>query len=315
MTDSIVKKFTRIVCLGLIALSPVAVIGAEEKKHPDKPLLWKIEGKGLEKESWLFGTIHIGQGPIAKLHPSAAKAFDEADAIYTEIPMDPATQLGLAGHFIRKDGKTLGDAIGAELSKQLDAELKAINPELDSTPFQALKTWTVAVTLPMLEFQTKGTQALDMIIWDRATKAGKITASIEKPEDQFAIFDDLTEEEQVVFLAESLRGQKEARESGENPTQALIDSYISGDEDLIRAEMEKQITEMAEGEHKELGEKLLKRLFDDRNLSMADFIAAKLADEPDKSHFFAVGAGHYIGKSNVGELLKKKGYKITRIEE
>lgn len=308
-------KFTRLLCLGLLVLAQIGSACAEEKKHPDKPLLWKIEGKGIKQPSWLFGTIHIGQGPIANLHPAAAKAFEDADSLYTEIPMDPATQIGLAQHFIRKDGKTLGDAIGAELSKQLDTELKAINPALDSTPFQALKTWTVAVTLPMLEFQTKGTQALDMIIWDRATKAGKTTGAIEKPEDQFGIFDDLTEEEQVIFLAESLRGQKEARESGENPTQALIDAYISGDEKLVQAEMEKHITEMSEGEHKELGLKLLKRLLADRNLKMAKFIAEKLAAEPDNSHFFAVGAGHYVGKTSVVALLTKKGYKITRVTE
>lgn len=307
------KQFTRLLCLGLLALAQIA--GAEVKKHPDKPFLWKIEGKGMEEPSWLFGTIHIGEGPIATFHPAAAKAFETSDAVYTEVPMDMATQLGLAQHFIRKDGKTLGDAIGAELSKQLDAELKAINPALDSKPFQALKTWTVAVTLPMLEFQTKGAQALDMIIWNRATEEGKTTASIEKPEDQFSIFDDLTEEEQVIFLAESVRGQKEARESGENPTQALVDAYILGDEQLLQVEMEKQIHELSQGDHKELGEKLLKRLFDDRNLIMAKFIADKLTAEPDKSHFFAVGAGHYIGKANVGELLTKKGYKITRISE
>ena len=79
--------------------------------------------------------------------------------------------------------------------------------------------------------------------------------------------------------------------------------------------MEKQIAEMAKGEHKELGEKLLKRLFDDRNINMAKFIAAKLTAEPDESHFFAVGAGHYIGKGNVGELLTKQGFKITRVTE
>ncbi|MFC7338983.1 TraB/GumN family protein [Haloferula chungangensis] len=309
------KKFTRFLCLGLLALAPLGLSAADEKKHPDKPLLWKIEGKGMKEPSWLFGTIHIGQGPIATLHPAAEKAFDGADAVYTEVPMDMATQIGLAKHFIRSDGKTLADSIGAELSKQLDTELKAINPALDSTPFQALKTWTIAVTLPMLEFQVSGTQALDMIIWERASKAGKTTGAIEKPEDQFGIFDDLTEGEQVVFLAESVRTQKEARESGENPTLALVDAYILGDEAKIQAEMERQINEMAKGEHKELGEKLLKRLLEDRNKNMAKFIAEKLSSEADSSHFFAVGAGHYIGKDNVCELLTKKGYKVTRIEK
>lgn len=309
------KQFTRLLSFGLLAITAAGAVDAKEKKHPDKPLLWKIEANGIAEPSWLFGTIHIGQGPIAKLHPAADDAFLSADAVYTEVPMDAATQLGLAQHFIRKDGKTLQDAIGIELSKQLDAELKTINPALDSTPFQSLKTWTVAVTLPMLEFQTNGSKALDTIIWERASQSNKTTGALEKPEDQFGIFDDLTEEEQIIFLSESVRTQKEAREAGENPTQALVDAYILGDDVKIQAEMEKQITQMAVGDHQDLGQKLLKRLFNDRNQNMAEFIADKLAAEPDKSHFFAVGAGHYIGKDNVGELLTKQGYKITRIRE
>ncbi|MEM1084429.1 MAG: TraB/GumN family protein [Verrucomicrobiota bacterium] len=300
---------------GLLAITAPLHAEDDARKHPDHPMLWKLEGKDLEKPSWLFGTIHIGEGPIATLHPAAAKALDGSDAVYTEIPMDMATQIGLATHFIRKDGKTLSAAIGEELSKALDAEIKAINPALSSAPFQQFKTWTVAITVPLLEYQMKGSKALDMIIWEKAKDDDKTTGSLEKPSDQFGIFDDLSEEEQVIFLAESIRGLKEARDAGEDPTKALVEAYIEGDAEKLQAEMEKQINEMAKGDHKELGEKLLKRLFDDRNEAMAKVIAAKLTEESDKSHFFAVGAGHYIGKGNIGELLTKQGYKITRVSE
>ena len=48
---------------------------------------------------------------------------------------------------------------------------------------------------------------------------------------------------------------------------------------------------------------------------MAEVIAEKLKTEPARSHFFGVGAGHYVGKSSIGSLLEKKGYKVTRITE
>lgn len=286
-----------------------------EPKHPLKPLLWKVEGPGLEKPSWLFGTIHLGSGPIGRLHPAAVTALDGADAVFTEIPMDAATQLGLAKHYIRTDGKRLAESIGEELARKLDAELAAIQPGLNSAPFQPLKTWAIAVTVPMLRTQLKGGRPLDSIVWSKAAEAGKKTAALEKPEDQFAIFDRLKEEEQVILLAESLRLQKEARLDKTDPVQPLIDAYVAGDAEAVEAEMEKQFVEMADGGHKELGERLLKELLDDRNVTMAAGIDAQLRENPAQSHFFAVGTGHYVGQSNIRDLLTDKGYTITRVTE
>lgn len=298
----------------LVVLAP-AFAGPEPDapEHPLRPLLWKVEGKGLEKPSWLFGTIHLGDGPVAHLHPAVAKALASSDAVYTEVSMDPATQLGLARHFVRDDGKKLSDSIGEELHKQFAAELKAVNPALTPVVFESFKTWAVAVTVPLLKAQLSGATPLDGIIWQKAKEAGKTTGALEKASDQFGIFDDLTEEEQIILLSESLRLQREARAKGENPVDKLVEAYISGDPKAVEAEVERQFHEMAEGEHKALGEKLLKRLLDDRDTSMARTIAARLKAEPDKSHFFAVGSAHYVGKDNIGEQLRKKGYTVTLV--
>lgn len=304
-------------CVAVCGLGFAAedVAPAKPAEHPAKPLLWKVEGKGLEKPAWLFGTIHLGKGPLGKLHPAAAKALDGADCVYTEVSMDPASQLGMAKHFVRDDAKRLNDSIGEELSKQLDDELKSINPQLDAKPFQAFKTWAVGVMVPMLKVQMSGEQPLDMVVWNRASKAGKTMGALEKPADQFKIFDGLEEEEQIVLLAETLRMQKEARAGGEDPIDLLVQAYLSGDAGKVEAEMERNFTEMAKGEHKELGDRLLKQLLGDRNVTMTAAILEKFAAEPAKSHFFAVGAGHYVGKDSIVSLLDQKGYKVTRITE
>lgn len=312
----ILSSMRLLACLATFGLSAIAdEAPAEKLAHPVKPLLWKVEGNGLEKPAWLFGTIHLGKGPLGKLHPAAEKALDGADAVYTEVPMDPASQLGMAKHFVRNDGLRLADSIGEELSKQLDEELKTINPQLDAKPFQAFKTWAVGVLVPMLKIQLSGDQPIDAIIWNHASAAGKTMGALEKPKDQFGIFDALEEEEQIVLLAEGLRMQKEARASGEDPIDLLVKAYLSGDVEKVEAEMERNFNEMAKGEHKELGERLLKQLLGDRNVSMTTVLIEKLKEEPAQSHFFAVGAGHYVGKDNIGSLLKKKGYQVTRVTE
>lgn len=294
---------------------PLFAAEAETPPHPEQPMLWKVEGDALEKPSWLFGTIHVGSGPVVNLHPAAAHALEGSDVVYTEVAMDAASQLGMTKHIIRSDGRTLSDSIGEELVEHLNTELAAIQPGLNAAPFQSLKTWAVAVTVPMLKTQLEGGQPLDLLIWNQADERGKTTAALEKAADQFSIFDDLEEEEQVILLSESLRMNHEARLEDKDPVQALIDAYVAGDAKEIEAEMERQFTDMSEGEHRELGEKLLQRMLGDRNVSMARSIGEILVGQPDKSHFFAVGAGHYVGDDNIGQLLEKQGYRVTRVTE
>ncbi len=304
-----IRRFLAPLTVLLVAIFPA--IAAPE--HPVRPLLWKVEGKDLEKPSWLFGTIHLGDGPVGKLHPTAARALDSSDAVYTEVSMDPATQLGLARHFLRADGKKLSESIGDELHKQFSAELAAVNAALTPGVFESFKTWAAAVTVPMLEAQLSGATPLDGVVWQKARDAGKTTGALEKAADQFGIFDALTEEEQIILLSESLRLQREARAGGDDPIDKLVEAYVSGDPEKVEAEVERQFKEMAEGEHKELGEKLLKRLLDDRDTAMARTMASRLESEPAKSHFFAVGAAHYVGDDNIGEQLRKKGYTVTLV--
>jgi uncharacterized protein YbaP (TraB family) len=82
----------------------------------------------------------------------------------------------------------------------------------------------------------------------------------------------------------------------------------------IEAECDKALKATSEGEHKELGERLIKRLLTDRDVIMADYIDATLKKSPDEVHFFAAGAAHYTGKNGVRAHLAKKGYTVTRME-
>lgn len=305
---------TALLFAGAALTLPVGV-AAEEKGHPAKPLLWKIEGNGLEKPSYLFGTIHISTPAMQNLHPAAEKALASADALYTEIPMDAKSQIALAPLMIRKDGKTLSDSIGKELTVELDAELKRINPQLNSAAFQPLKTWAVTMALPVLKYQLRGSKAVDQILSDKATKAGKETLALETAESQFGILDGFEENEDVIVLQETLRQIKEDRAAGTDSVDNLIAAYTAGDEALLTGEIDKSFKRIAESEHKELGERFMKKLFEDRNLSMSVTIDEQLKQAPAKVRFFAVGAGHYIGKDNIRDHLTKKGYRITRIQD
>jgi uncharacterized protein len=299
----------------LFFLGASSFAAEESPAHPLKPLLWKIEGKDLAKPSYLFGTIHIGGGPLDNLHPAAEKAFQECDTLYTEIPLDAQTQLAMTQTLLRTDNKTLVQSIGEKLKNQVEAELKAINPALDITPFASMKTWVMAVSLPSLKVQLFGGEAIDAILWRKAEEGKKQTSSIETAESQLALFDSFNEEEQIVFLSETTRVMKADRDAKKDSIQSITDAYITGDVDIIKKEMDKGMAEMTEGEHKELGKRLCQKLLTDRDQSMAATIGKKLAEAPTKCHFFAAGAGLYAGEISIRSHLEKQGYKITRIQE
>jgi uncharacterized protein YbaP (TraB family) len=302
-------RFALVAAGGLLA-QPLA---AEEKGHPAKPLLWKIEGNGLEKPSYLFGTIHLSTPTIANLHPAAEKALVSADAVYTEIPMDADSQMKMVPLLMRKDGKTLSESIGKELSAALDAELKLINPQLDATPFQPLQTWAVTMSLPVLKYQLQGAKAVDQVVSERALKEGKELRALETVQEQMGVLGGFSEEENIIILKETLGQLKEDRAKGIDGTEVMLGAYNAGDDAKLEKEIDRMNQTVAESEHKELGERFIKKLFQDRNLSMAATIGDHLGKEGGKVHFFAAGAGHFIGKDNICDHLTKKGYRINRI--
>ena len=310
-----VKSLFRTIRFLSCLLPLTAVSAAAEPAHPLKPMLWKIEGKDLKKPSYLFGTIHLGSGPLATLHPAAEKAFQDCDVLYTEIPSDQKTQLAVTQQMVRKDNKTLVQSIGEKLKNQVEAELKEINPVLDITPFQPLKTWVMAVSLPMIKVQLAGEEAMDATLWKRAEQAEKKTDSIETAQSQLGVFDQFNEEEQIILLSETVRLMKKDRDEKKDSIQTLIDAYVSGEVEAIKKEMDKGLAEMATGEHKELGQRFYQKLLTDRDRTMAETIGEKLAAAPSECHFFAAGAGHFAGDTSIRSHLEKAGYKITRVEK
>lgn len=288
-------------------------LSAQEAKHPAKPMLWKVEGQALTKPSYLFGTLHLGLEAVTTLHPEARKAFESAEVVHTELPMDPASQLAIAPLTIRKDGKTLNESIGEELAARLDEELKVINPLLDSSPFQTLSTWVITVTVTLLPDQLAGNKSLDTVLWEEAVESGKKTGALETAEGQLTIFTEMTEKEQVEMLAETLRVLKDDRKNNRDSLAVLTQAYLSGDPDKLEAEMQRGIQEAGSPEMKKQAEKFMKRLITDRDVTMAATIAEVLEKDPATIHFFAAGAGHFSSKTSIRHHLEEAGYTVTRI--
>jgi uncharacterized protein YbaP (TraB family) len=280
------------------------------------PFLWRIEGP---VPSYLYGTIHVPDPRVTTLPPAVEQAFKSSAAVFTEIPMDGALQLGMMSKMLLPGDQTLSQVLGPELYARLSSTIQRSLPKDSAGPMVAamtamlgrMKPWAAMLQLTMIEFlpdMLAGNKALDTMLFDRAKSDGKETGGLETIDEQLAVFEALTMDEQVRILKLTLDTMDEAHKAGISKARELIDGYLTGDLDTLAA----MSNESMKGEE-ELQKKFMARALDGRNVVMVDRLLAKRAERPDKTCFFAVGALHYAGAEGIIALLEKKGLKVTRV--
>ncbi|HEY8549644.1 MAG TPA: TraB/GumN family protein [Vicinamibacterales bacterium] len=285
--------------------------------RPGAPLLWRIEGR---VPSYLFGTIHVPDERVLALPPAVEQALDHAKALYTEIPMDPATQVGVMGKVLLPDDKTLPDVIGPELAGRLSTAVGYALPEnapagtagVLMSMLNRMKPWAVMSQLSLLEFlpdMMAGRKPLDAMLWQRAQQAGKQVGALETVDEQLAVFDRFSMAEQTRMLELTIAEIEHAhRTGGRSTTQQLIDTYLTGDLSALSKVMQE-----AMADDRELMSRFSTIAIDERNQLMAERIRARRAAEPETVFFFAVGAAHYAGPTGIVARLEKAGETVTRI--
>ena len=272
----------------------------------ERPLLWRIE---LATPSYLFGTIHLPDERVTELPPVVDEAIERCDALYTELPMDLALLMKQMGRMQLPEGETLRGALGDELYDEVAAYVQKKGASM--AMLDRMQPWAVGAQLGLLDQMKKmaAKQPLDMVIYQRAKRAGKTVGGLETVEEQASVFGDMTQAEQRTFVRDGLADIVKKEAEGVHPTEDLLRLYLKGDEAAIDA----RVNDFPLTDAK-LKKRLMTRLIDDRNVDMADRIVRKLQEAPERAQVFAVGAAHYPGKLGVLELLRQRGYRITRLE-
>lgn len=296
--------------IGILTALLACWIPAQAADRIEKPFLWRIKATPDAKPSYLFGTIHLSRPEVTDLPTRVQTAMHAVDAIYTEIPMDPATLVQMTPRMFLPQGQTLSELMPEDLREQSVAAVRTINPELTLAAFDRMKIWAFAAGLVMLEDQFKhpGILAQDMVIFQRGALDGKDVGGLETVDEQLAIFEDLTTDQQLEMLRDTLRQIAELRAKGESPSQVLVDLYLAGDIDALGAEMDRYFDSESE-----LSAQLMERLLTRRNRLMAERILEKLRADNPKTYFFAVGAAHCYGETGIPDLLRATGVEVIRI--
>jgi uncharacterized protein YbaP (TraB family) len=280
------------------------------KPAPTKhPFLWRIEGKGVEVQSFLFGTMHLGDDRLLAMPPVVEEARDNADALYCELALDQMAkhQLKLTKLMLLPKGQKLSKILPEDVAGMLDKKLKTLGASLQR--FDHFKIWAISILLAQLEASKLGMlKSLDSMLYMDAKRDDKEVGGLEDVDEQMKAIGTGTEDEQIARLREALKYMAKLEAKGESYLKNMLEIYLTGNELKLQNHVDE-----AMGDNDELNDKFMKPLLDDRNERMVNRISKMLTSNPTKKYFFAVGAMHFVGRSAMTTLLRKKGYRITRV--
>jgi len=287
--------------LALAALSPLLALA----QSGSTPLLYEV--RSATNTVYLFGTIHVGARRLYPLSAQVEQAFARARVLALEA--DPA-DTNDATAAMQQGMYAAPDSLAAHISPQLYAQLEAVLPRV-GLPIEfarAMKPYLLAMSIAMMEVQRLGYDpalGLDAHFATRAHAEGKPIVELESMAQQMALFADLSPGIQEEMLHLAVDGVV----SGGTATEVadLVKAWSTGDVDGIASSVLEELADLSPP----AAEALRERLYDRRNIAMAEKVTAMLAgSEP---HFVAIGAGHLVGPTGLPELLRKQGFVVKRL--
>jgi len=254
-------------------------------------------GNGLEKPSYIFGTIHIICESDFHLGENVQQKLASSRKLVLEIDLDDPDMMQVVfANINNPSGEKITDFLD---ENQFEATREFIleNAAIDIAMMKAMRPFMLLSMLypKMLECETK---AYEIELMHIAKENEMPVLGLESIEDQLSVFEKIPLNEQYKnlydYVSDFEKGRKEFRE--------LMATYASKD-------IEKMVEMVGESpEYKNYQDIML----DNRNMN---WIAPMKAMMVEGNTFFAVGAGHLGGEKGVLNLLREEGFSVKPISE
>ncbi len=256
-----------------------------------KPLLWSVEKAG--KTGHLLGTMHTGVDPD-RLPKHVWDTLDAARVLAVETDLSAAAKMPV----LRTDGTSLRDELGPTYWKKLEDAI-GVDQASRLVGFKPLIPATIVAMhgLP-------ATRSIDGALLDRARASGKTVVYLETLEMQFEVLGKWLD---LRALKDMLDDVSLIHTTG----QEMLAAYVAGDDARILAITDRERERwLARGRTAaEYDEQMLDILYR-RNASWMPAIDKILSED---GGFIAVGAAHTVGPRSVVDLLRQRGYTVTRM--
>lgn len=288
----------------LAAFLPGRAPAQQVVRPTERPFLYRIEGT---TPSFLYGTIHVPDERVLALPRAVRLALKRADVLATELRFDPETRRVLKAGLSLPDGQTLADVAGPVLYGRLERYLASRG--LSLAPFERLKLLPLGAQLEVLDYLSAKRPPLDHHLILLASQSGKQLDALERPEEQIAALDVLSSAEQAEVVGEDLSRLEEQATGAPSPVEKMVRAYVAGDEKELWAESMAHV-DPSDPVHA----KFIDAVFTRRNAQFAERIELRLAGQPPRSYFAALGALHLYGPDGVIARLEKRGRTLVRLD-
>jgi len=284
-------------CVAVMLAACPATAGAAEGS-----VVWSVQG--ARNTVYLFGSIHVLRAGDVGLPPAAEAAYDDAEQLVMEIDMDdpavadPTAMAAQMQHFAQLPaGQSLRSVLGDDYAAVATSVREA---GLDLALLDGYAPWFVGMVVLQLEVARRGfdpAHGIEQQVTDRAVADRKPILGLETPADQFALLAGLSLPEQKRFLLMTLEetDQTDAR------LDELLNAWRTGDTATLARALSEEFEAFPE---------LYRPLTEDRNRAWVEQLAGLLDDRDD--YLVVVGALHLVGRNSVVDLLRQRGYRVTR---
>jgi uncharacterized protein len=278
--------------------SGAAVAPLDDPLPHEQSLLWQVSGNGLEKPSYLFGTIHIIGADDFFLGENARKKLRNAQVLVMEMDIKNINPMAIAAKALLPDNKTIEDYLEPEDYQTLLAFFRdsiGVNETLFKAAYSRMKPFFLQ-QMTMLKFMGGETESYEMYLSGMAEDLEIRMAGLETLEEQLAVLDVMSLDEQIEGMVQMIRNYSDQSFNFEELLQAYKAQDINKLYELIQSSEEvKDITNT---------------LLDERNQKWIPKLEVFFKEG---SSFVAVGAGHLAGPDGVISLLKNVGYTVVPI--
>lgn len=276
----------------LILTSLFAGHAKAQQSASAKSLLWEVSGNGLEKPSYIYGTIHLICENDFKITDKVKRAFDKSSQLVLEADVFNPEMMNAVKQEMMSD---------VPLSKKLTAADYALVDSIlqlkCSMPLNTLDHFKLSVVMSLLAsklFPCAIPQSYEASFDKMAKEKNMHRAVLEEVVAQIRFLNKAYTDSQIIAQVKS------------------FDSSVAGTNEMVAMYKAEDIN----GLYKYMtnpdlmDENTIKWMLVERNNNWAEKMPAMMKKE---SNFFAVGAAHLPGSIGILALLKAKGYTVKPI--
>lgn len=300
-TSAWTRLRARVAIVGaLLLLALAAGEAAHGVARSDDGRLWRVARPGVP-DSFVLGTIHVADARVSPVTPPVADALAKSRTLAMEILPVEVNATTVEDLETLPDGGRLADLVGAETYAQVRRALLAQG--IAEASIEGMKPWAALLRVTRIAPQA-GERSLDENVFVAARARRMRIASLESLEEQVLSFDGVPLESQVALLVHAL-AHPDALATLTEPT---IATWLRGDLAAL-ARLPARAGD-AFPDMRRHYENLARHVVHDRTVLLHHRLFLPLREG---RIFVAIGAAHLSGDGGLLAMLRRDGYRVTRI--